>query len=76
MFSGAADFVVNLLSNVKAESESDPSSDDPAKLAQLRAAIGVGIQQLRTAPSAEFDAEDIMARGRSRLAAKQAAAHA
>lgn len=76
MFSDAADFVVNLLYNVKAESESIPSSDSPAKLAQLRAAIGVGIEQLQTGQSAEFDAEDIIARGRARLAAKQAATHA
>lgn len=75
LFSDAADFVVNLLYNVKAESESDLSSDDPAKLAQLRAAIGVGIEQLRTGQFADFNAEDIIARGRARLAAKQATTH-
>ena len=76
LFSDAADFVVNLLYNVKAESESELMVDDPSRLVQLRAAISIGIEQLRTGQSAEFDAEDIISRGRARLAAKEAAAHA
>ena len=76
LFSDAADFVVNLLYNVKAESESELSAKNPAKLEGLRAVISVGVNQLRTGQSAEFDAEDIIARGRARLAAKQATAHA
>lgn len=50
--------------------------DESAKLKRLREAIMVGVEQLRAGQSAEFDAEDIITRGRARLAAKQAAAHA
>lgn len=49
---------------------------DESKLKRLREAIMVGVEQLRAGQSAEFDAEDIIARGRARLEAKQAAAHA
>ena len=51
-------------------------ADESAKLKRLREAINVGVEQLRAGQSAEFDAEDIITRGRARLAAKQAAAHA
>lgn len=71
MFSNASDFLVNLLYNVKAESEAELSEEQNAKLTVLRSKIAIGIEQLRTGQSAEFDAEDIIARGRARLAAKR-----
>jgi Arc/MetJ-type ribon-helix-helix transcriptional regulator len=76
LFSDAADFVVNLLYNVKAESESELSEQDLAKLAVLKTEIAIGVDQIKRGEIAEFDAEDIIARGRARLAAKQTAAHA
>lgn len=76
LFSDASDFLINLLYNVKAESEAELSLEQKAKLTVLRSEIAIGIEQLRSGQSAEFDAEDIIARGRARLAAKQTAAHA
>jgi Arc/MetJ-type ribon-helix-helix transcriptional regulator len=44
-FSDAEDFLVNLLYNVKAQSESDLSEEQQAKLTTLRAEIAAGIEQ-------------------------------
>jgi Arc/MetJ-type ribon-helix-helix transcriptional regulator len=69
LFSNAADFVVNLLYNIKAESESELSAQDLAKLAVLKSEIAIGIDQIERGEFAEFNAEDIIAEGRARRAA-------
>jgi antitoxin ParD1/3/4 len=68
-FSDAGEFVVNLLYNVKAQSESELSEEQQAKLAALRAEIAVGIEQAERGDFVEFTAEDIIAEGMARRAA-------
>jgi Arc/MetJ-type ribon-helix-helix transcriptional regulator len=70
LFSDAADFLVNLLYNEKAESESVSEREVSEKLTRLRAEVNIGIDQLRNGQCAEFDADDIIQRGKARLAAK------
>ena len=71
-FSDAGDFVVNLLYNVKAQSESELSEEQQAKLATLRAEIAVGIEQAERGEFVEFTADEIIAEGRARRAASVA----
>jgi hypothetical protein len=61
--------VVNLLYNIKAESEEELSAQDLAKLAVLKSEIAIGIDQIERGEFAEFNAEDIIAEGRARRAA-------
>ena len=65
-FSDAGDFMVNLLYNVKAQSESELSEEQQAKLATLRAEIAVGIAQADQGDFVEFTADEILAEGRAR----------
>ncbi len=69
LFGDAADFVVNLLYHAKAESEVELSEEQRLKLAALRKEIAVGIDQAERGEFVEFSAEEIIAEGRSRLAA-------
>lgn len=69
LFSDAADFVVNTLYNVKAESESESLEEQTAKLATLRAEIAIGIEQAERGEFVEFNADEIIAEGRARQAA-------
>ncbi len=69
-FRNAADFLVNLLYNIQAESESFTDIEASEKLTHLRSEVNIGIEQLRNGESAEFDAEDVIQRGKARLAAK------
>ena len=68
-FGDAADFVVNLLYNVKAQSESELSGEQQAQLATLRAHIAVGIAQAERGEFVEFTAGEIVTQGRARRAA-------
>ncbi len=70
LFSDAGDFLVSLLYEVKAESERVSEQQASDKLARLQAEVNVGIEQLRKGECAEFDADDIIQRGKARLAAK------
>lgn len=70
LFSNASEFVVNLLYNVRAETETGLSSEQEAKLATLRAAISIGLEQADRGEFAEFNAEYIIASGRVRHAAE------
>lgn len=67
-FSDVSDFMVNLLYNVKAQSESELSEEQQAKFAVLRAEIAVGIEQAEQGDFVEFTAEEILAAGRARRA--------
>ena len=69
LFTDASEFVVNLLYNVKAESESELSEEQRAKLVALRAEIAVGVEQADRGEFVEFNAEEIIAAGRARRAA-------
>jgi Arc/MetJ-type ribon-helix-helix transcriptional regulator len=71
-FNDAGDFVVNLLYNVKAQSESELSGEQQAKLATLRAEIAVGVEQAERGAFVEFTADEIIAEGRARRAASVA----
>ena len=68
-FSDASEFMVNLLYNVRAQSEMELSEEQQAKLATLRAEIAVGLEQAEHGDFVEFTAEEILAAGRSRRAA-------
>ena len=68
LFSDVGDFVVNLLYNIKAESETDLSAEQKDKLSALRAEIAIGVEQADRNEFVEFTAEDIIAQGRIRLA--------
>ena len=52
--------------NVKGETETGFSCDQEAKLATLRAGIGIGLEQAERGGFAKFTAEDIIAEGRVR----------
>ena len=67
-FSDVSEFMVNLLYNVKAQSESEFSDDQKAKLAALRAELAVGLKQADEGDFVEFTAEEILAAGRARRA--------
>jgi antitoxin ParD1/3/4 len=71
-FDGAADFMVNLLYNVKAQSEAELSEEQQAKLANLRAEVAIGIDQADRGEFVEFTADEIIAEGRARRAAQLA----
>ena len=71
-FNDAGDFVVNLLYNIKAQSETELSEEQQAKLATLRAEIAVGIEQADRGEFVEFTADEIIAAGRARRAASMA----
>ena len=60
--------MVNLLYNVKAQSESELSEEQQAKLATLRAEIAVGIEQADRGDFVEFTADEIIAAGHARRA--------
>jgi len=64
LFNDAADFVINILYNVKAQSEADLPEEQKAKLAALRTEISAGIDQANRGEFVEFTAEDIIAEGR------------
>ena len=68
-FNRPSEFVVNLLFNIKAQSESELSEEQQAKFATLRAEIAVGIEQAERGDFVEFTAEDIIAEGVARRAA-------
>ena len=65
-FSDAGDFVINLLYNVKAQSESELSEEQRAILAALRTEIAVGVDQAERGDFVEFTADQIIAEGRTR----------
>jgi Arc/MetJ-type ribon-helix-helix transcriptional regulator len=67
-FQDAGDFMVNLLYNIKAQSESGLSEEQQAKLANLRAEIAIGIAQADAGDYVEFSADEIIAAGRNRRA--------
>ena len=69
LFSDAADFLVNLLYNVKAQCEAELSEEQKAKLTVLRSEIAIGIDQADRSQFFEFTAADIIAEGNARLAA-------
>ena len=71
-FQDAGDFMVNLLYNIKAQSESELSEEPQAKLANLRAEIAVGITQADAGDYVEFTADEIIAAGRNCRAASMA----
>jgi len=71
-FNDAGEFVVNLLYNVKAQSESELSEEQQAKLATLRAEVAVGIEQAERGEFVEFTADDIIASGGARRVASTA----
>ena len=71
-FHDAGDFMVNLLYNIKAQSESELSEEQQAKLATLRAEIAVGITQADAGDFVEFSADEIIAAGRARRVAELA----
>jgi Arc/MetJ-type ribon-helix-helix transcriptional regulator len=73
LFSDAADFVLNMLYDMKAVSEQPQLQSDEAKLERLRSAITAGLEDVNAGCFAEFDAEDIITRGRARVAAKAVA---
>ena len=68
-FQDAGDFMVNLLYNIKAQSESGLSEEQQTKLANLRAEIAIGIAQADAGDYVEFSADEIIAAGRNRRAA-------
>ena len=65
-FDGAGDFLVNLLYIAQAQSESEVSGEDEAKLSALRAEIGIGLEQAERGDFVEFTAADIIREGRAR----------
>ena len=69
-FHDAGDFMVNLLYDIKAQSESGLSGEHQAKLAALRAEIAVGLAQAEAGDFVEFSADEIIASGRARRAAQ------
>ena len=69
-FHDAGDFMVNLLYDIKAQSESGLSEEQQAKLAALRAEIAVGVAQAEAGDFVEFSADEIIASGRARRAAQ------
>ncbi len=70
LFSDPADFVLNLLYTVKAESEVELSVEQKARLTALRDEIVVGLGQAERGEFAEFTAEEIIAQGEVRAAAR------
>lgn len=73
-FSDASSFIASLLYTAKAEQEAEPSFEESLKLEVLRREIQRGLDDIANGDVAEFDVEDIIARGKVRLAV-QAAAH-
>ena len=71
-FQDAGDFMVNLLYNIKAQSESGLSEEQQAKLSNLRAEIAIGIAQADAGDYVEFSADEIIAVGRNCRAAQVA----
>ena len=69
-FHDAGDFMVNLLYDIKAQSESGLSEEQQAKLAALRAEIAVGVAQAEAGDFVEFSADEIIASGCARRAAQ------
>jgi Arc/MetJ-type ribon-helix-helix transcriptional regulator len=72
-FSDAADFVLHLLYNVQSQSEAASIASQDAgkqKFSELRAAVNIGIEQLRKGETVEFNPLDVIQRGRARFAAK------
>ena len=59
-FSDAGDFLTNLLYNFKAQSESELSAVQEAKLTALRSEIAVGIKQAERGDFVDFTAEQII----------------
>lgn len=59
-FQDAGDFMVNLLYNIKAQSESELSDEQQAKLANLRAEIAIGIAQADAGDFTNFTSEEIL----------------
>ncbi|MES2709333.1 MAG: hypothetical protein V4726_22235 [Verrucomicrobiota bacterium] len=68
LFSDVSDFVVNLLYNVKAQSEIELDEDSRAKLAVLRSEIAVGVAQAERGDFVDFTAGDIIAEAHARRA--------
>lgn len=73
LFSDAADFVLNMLYDMKAVSEQPQLLTNEAKLERLRSAIAAGLGDVNAGRFAAFDAEDIITRGRTRIAANAVA---
>lgn len=70
-FNDAGEFVVNLLYNFKAQSESELSGEQQEKLAALRSEIAIGIEQAERGDFVDFTAEDIIAAGTARRSTNQ-----
>jgi Arc/MetJ-type ribon-helix-helix transcriptional regulator len=68
-FNDAGDFMVNLLYNFKAQSETELTDEQQAKLTTLRSEIAAGIQQADAGDFVEFSADDILAEARARRSA-------
>lgn len=68
-FKDASDFVLNLIENVKAQSETELSEEEQVKLSVLRSEIDIGIKQAERGEFVEFTAEEILERGRRKRAA-------
>ncbi len=68
-YSTESEFIISLLYSEKTQRETEMSPDDVAKLQRLRTEIQVGVDQLNQGEFEEFNADDLIARGRARLAA-------
>ncbi|MEO8616793.1 MAG: hypothetical protein ABI600_16745 [Luteolibacter sp.] len=67
-FRDAEGFLVNLLYNVKAQSESEWSEEQQTKFVVLRKEIAAGIEQAERGDFVEFTAVQIIDAGRTRRA--------
>ena len=68
-YSTESEFIISLLYSEKTQRETEMSPDEVAKLQRLRTEIQVGVDQLNQGEFEEFNADDLIARGRARLAA-------
>ena len=59
-FSDAGDFLTNLLYHFKAQSESELSAIQDAKLVALRSEIAIGVAQAERGELVDFTAEEII----------------
>jgi Arc/MetJ-type ribon-helix-helix transcriptional regulator len=73
LYSDAADFVLTTLYDMKAVSEQSRLITNEGRLKRLRSAITAGLEDVAAGSIADFDAEDIITRGRARIAANAVA---
>ena len=71
-FQDAEEFMVNLLYNVKAQSEAELSEEQQFKLTTLRTEIALGLEEADSGDFVEFTADEIIAEGRARRASNLA----